>query len=219
MPLELDHIFVCCGPGAPEAETLIRLGLAEGPSNTHPGQGTANRRFPFGNAYLELLWVTDPAEAQAGPARETRLWERWSRRRNGANPFGFVFRSRGAPDGPAPCPTRAYRPAYLPPGLVMEFADGAPLEEPEIVFLPFVHGPGRVAPPKGGPVRGLIRVEADLPRADHLSEPSRALAEAGLMVYRRSPEHLLELVLDADAAFAADLRPGLPLLLRGGPAR
>ncbi len=44
---ELDHLFLCCSEGAPEAATLVRRGPTEGSSNTHPGQGTANRRFFF----------------------------------------------------------------------------------------------------------------------------------------------------------------------------
>jgi hypothetical protein len=43
-----------CSKGAPEAEALLRVGLREGAGNTHPGQGTACRRFFFENAYLEL---------------------------------------------------------------------------------------------------------------------------------------------------------------------
>ena len=57
--IELDHLFVCTAPGAPEAEELVRFGLREGPPNRHPGQGTANRRFAFANTMIELLWVSD----------------------------------------------------------------------------------------------------------------------------------------------------------------
>jgi glyoxalase-like protein len=71
MTYALDHVFVCCAEGAPEAERLVRLGLTEGSPNTHPGQGTASRRFFFENAYLELIWVTDPREAQGEPAART----------------------------------------------------------------------------------------------------------------------------------------------------
>jgi hypothetical protein len=58
MRIELHHLFVCAAPGAPEAEELVRFGLREGPPNQHPGQGTANRRFAFSNAMIEVLWVT-----------------------------------------------------------------------------------------------------------------------------------------------------------------
>jgi Glyoxalase-like domain len=55
----VDHAFIACSPGAPEAGALLRLGFIEGQGNTHPGQGTANRRFFFENFMLELLWVAD----------------------------------------------------------------------------------------------------------------------------------------------------------------
>src|SRR5215475_2994823 len=60
MRIELDHVFVCTAPGAPEAEKLVQFGLHEGPRNQHPGQGTACRRFSFANAMIELFWVSDP---------------------------------------------------------------------------------------------------------------------------------------------------------------
>src|SRR5207249_2167482 len=45
MAFELDHVFICTAAGTPEAASLIAFGLTEGTPNTHPGQGTANRRF------------------------------------------------------------------------------------------------------------------------------------------------------------------------------
>jgi hypothetical protein len=68
----LDHAFIACAAGATEGNALVRLGFVEGSSNTHPGQGTANRRFFFENFMLELLWVSDPAEAQSEQTRRTR---------------------------------------------------------------------------------------------------------------------------------------------------
>ena len=97
MAAELDHLFVCVSPGAPEAGRLIQLGLMEGPPNTHPGQGTANRRFFFANAMLELLWVADAAEAQSEMAAPTKLWERWSERGSGASPGDPASSGRGSP--------------------------------------------------------------------------------------------------------------------------
>src|SRR5258707_15698256 len=87
MRIELDHVFVCTAPGAPEAEEFVRFGLREGPPNRHPGQGTANRRFAFANAMIELLWVDEAEEAQSECSRRTQLWERWSGRESRASPF------------------------------------------------------------------------------------------------------------------------------------
>lgn len=67
--VELDHAFVTCAFGAPEANAMVKFGLLEGSSNAHPGQGTANRRFFFDNFMLELLWVTNPAEARTWESR------------------------------------------------------------------------------------------------------------------------------------------------------
>ena len=45
MSLEINHIFIAVSEGAPEIEALKKKGFAEGPPNTHPGQGTASRRI------------------------------------------------------------------------------------------------------------------------------------------------------------------------------
>ena len=83
MALALDHVFVCTAVGAPEAEALVAAGFAEGSGNTHPGQGTACRRFFFENAFLELFWVHDEREARGPETAPTRLWERWRDRADG----------------------------------------------------------------------------------------------------------------------------------------
>ena len=95
MNTEIDHVYVCCSVGAPEAEAVRGLGLREGSPNSHPGQGTACRRFFFDNAYLELLWINDRQEAQSEAVRPTRLWERWCHRGETACPFGIVLRATG----------------------------------------------------------------------------------------------------------------------------
>jgi hypothetical protein len=53
--MQLDHFFILTEKFAPEAKLLTDLGLVEGTSNSHPGQGAANRRFFFANTALELL--------------------------------------------------------------------------------------------------------------------------------------------------------------------
>ena len=96
MNATIDHVFIFCSVGGSEADALRRLGLKEGSANTHPGQGTACRRFFFSNAYLELAWVSDPLEAQAEAVVPTRLWERWSARGGVACPYGIVLRPASA---------------------------------------------------------------------------------------------------------------------------
>ncbi len=135
MGLAVDHVFVCCDVGAPEARALIDLGWPEGAPNTHPGQGTANRRFFFRNAYLELLWVTEAEEARSEMVGRTRLWERWSRRRSGACRFGVVLRREGANESDLPFRSWSYRPTYLPAGWAIEVARDLRLDEPELFYL------------------------------------------------------------------------------------
>jgi hypothetical protein len=57
--IDLDHFLILTEPAAPQAELLTNIGLVEGTSNTHPGQGTANRRFFFSNAMLELAYIRE----------------------------------------------------------------------------------------------------------------------------------------------------------------
>jgi hypothetical protein len=92
MTVQLDHILVFFAPDAPEAAALVARGLVEGSGQSHRGQGTANRRFSFGNAYLELPWVENEAEARSDVVRPTQLWDRWQRRHDAACPFSFAFR-------------------------------------------------------------------------------------------------------------------------------
>ncbi len=90
MTLSLDHLFIITEPGAAIGDRLLALGMVEGNANTHPGQGTANRRFFFEGFTLELLFVSDAKEAATGAGRKLRILER--SHGNGASPFGLVAR-------------------------------------------------------------------------------------------------------------------------------
>ena len=90
MALQLDHFFILTEAGAPQADFLVDIGMVEGTTNDHPGQGTANRRFFFENTALELLYIRDAEEAMNGPASRLRCVERGAA--SGASPFGIVVR-------------------------------------------------------------------------------------------------------------------------------
>jgi len=225
--VELDHVFILCDSGAPEASALLALGLREGSANTHPGQGTACRRFFFRNAYLELLWVADAAEAQREPAGATRLFERWAGRQSGRSPFGIVFRPASAVASPAdpphpvrarpPFPTWAYRPPYLPSGLAIELATGTTLTEPELFYIPLHRSPALSREPAahGLPLSDISRVTVTVPAAAPPSPAGRAAEAAGLLSFASGDAHGLELTFDGGVANrSADLRPALPLSLR-----
>lgn len=216
MNAAIDHVFICCSVGGSEADALARAGLKEGSANTHPGQGTACRRFFFSNAYLELLWVSDPAEAQAAAVLRTRLWDRWSKRGADACPYGIVFRPGGdTPDARAPFRSWSYRPRYMPPGLSIEVAGETPLSGPELFYLGFQGGrPRRGVEPIDHelPIRSLRGVSVWRP-ASGGSEAATTLEGAGLVAFHDAGEYLLELQFDTGDR-SLDFRPELPLRLR-----
>lgn len=217
MPLEVDHAFIACAAGAPEGDALLRAGFVEGSANTHPGQGTANRRFYFENFMLELIWVADPAEAQSAQTRRTRLWERWSQRLSGASPFGIVFRASGDQDTAAPFPTWAYHPSYLPPELAIQIATGTTLREPELFYLPFLKdtGAGSREPSHHAlPIRRVAGLDVGVERLQELSAASCVVEQQGLVRYFRSPQPLLEIRFASASGLKVDLRPELPLAFR-----
>jgi hypothetical protein len=213
----LDHLILLCEKGAPEADSLVHLGLTEGPSNTHPGQGTANRRFFFQNAYLELLWVNDEIEARSEMVRPTQLWDRWMGRRTDACPFGVVLRPGSAESAPPPFSLRAYRPAYLPAGMTIDVADGVPLTEPAIFCLGFAGSRGTTQGAAHSHRPGLERITGvtiDTPVSGSRSEAMQWLEASGVLSLRPADRWLMTVAFDNQRAGAsADLRPALPLLL------
>jgi len=213
----IDHIFICCSVGGDEAEALVRLGLKEGTANTHPGQGTACRRFFFSNMYLELFWVSDPLEAQAEAVLPTRLWERWSKRGRAACPYGIVLRPADHTiDAGAPFKSWAYRPKYMPPGIAIDIARETPLSGPEFFYLGFQQGRARLDHEPVDhmlPIRSLTKATVWRPPGG-VSEAADALQTAGVLVSKDADEYLLELQFDEASRGSADLRPVLPLTLR-----
>ena len=221
MAVELDHVFVCTEFGAPEADRLAALGLAEGAPNRHPGQGTRTRRFFVHNAMLELLWVDDEAEARSPACAPLRLWERWRYAATGYSPFGVCVRPRqGHAPGPAlPFATWPYRPPYLPPGLHIDIATGTAPGEPLLFALGAGERPDALVAGRGQPLahpggfREITRLCITLPGPmPALSGAARALQEAGVVGFVPGQAHLAEIELDhGRAGQRADFRPVLPL--------
>jgi len=215
MGFELDHLFVCTLPGAPEAKELLLFGLREGPPNHHPGQGTANRRFSFENAMLELFWVQDEKEARSERTGRTLLWERWSGRETTACPFGICLRPDGASKNPSPFPGWEYRPAYLPNPLAMYIGDGG-LDEPMWIYLPFQRRAQRkrnfVEHPAG--IRKITEVILTSPVSLH-SAAAQTAVDFGILKTQPGKEPLLDIQFDGGRRQnLVDFRPRLPLIFR-----
>jgi hypothetical protein len=213
---ELDHVILFCAAGAPEAGALRSHGFLEGSGQSHPGQGTNNRRFFFANAFLELVWVEDEAMARSDLVRPTQLWERWRDRGAGACPFGLVFRPGDGPTAP-PFPAWSYHPPYLPPDLSIDVAAGVTAAEPLLFHLPFA---GNRRPPMTEPtvhpagVREFAGVRLHLRGAASLSPALSRLVSAGIVSTADASDAFVELMFAGDRATPLDLRPHLPLAFR-----
>jgi Glyoxalase-like domain len=219
---ELDHIFVATSAGGRSADVLVELGFSEGTANVHPGQGTANRRFFFHNAMLEVLWISDANEAQSEITRPTRLWERCQTQSNLTCPFGLCLRPSSGSNAKAPFPVWPYRPQYLPSPHTIDIATNSDvLTEPMLFYLSFGSRPDAAAPPKrqsiehSAGVREVTRVHWIRPAGDPLSPELGALVDAGHLSIDQGESQLLELGFDGEArGRSADLRSFLPLVLR-----
>jgi glyoxalase-like protein len=222
MTVELDHFFILTDVDAPEADHLLRFGLTEGAPNSHPGQGTACRRFFFSNAFLELLWVIDPAETQSSLVRRTGLWERWSRRGRDTSPFGICVRSIRHGGHEMPFPTWEYRPPYLPdPLAIYMHVDSEVATEPLLFYSTFGRRPDAAEASRRQPLQHaadfhtVTRLEVSSPQSE-TPKALRALEDhcPWLRVVDRD-EYLMEVCFDEEAEKqVADFRPQLPLTLR-----
>jgi hypothetical protein len=224
MAIELDHIFICCSvDAAEEAACLTAFGLTEGGANTHPGQGTACRRFFFHNAYLKLLWVCDSTEGQSETTRPTRLWERWTHRGDRACPFAFIFRPKSTGASP-PFATWDYHPSYLPEPLSIQVGKNCEvLTEPMMFYFPFALGrrPDNQSEPKRQPLEHaagfheITHVELVTPSTNSLSPEFHSLIDSKLLCIREGAGPLLMLGFDGQARDKhADFRPVLPLIFK-----
>jgi hypothetical protein len=193
------------------------LGFVEGSVNTHPGQGTANRRFFFENFMLELLWVADPDEVRNERTRPTRLWDR-CQGNSEVSPFGIIFRSAVMPPSSLPFATWSYTPLYLPPGLAMQIAEGTSLSEPELFYLPFLRRATTMSTEPiehALPIRRIRALSVGVRNREQLSAASRSAEKHGLVSYFVSPQPVLEILFEGRADMRIDLRPHLPLVFRG----
>ena len=218
MTFEIDHIFVCTAEGAPEANRLIALGLTEGEPNTHPGQGTSNRRFFFRNAMFELIWVHDEDEARSSATRRTRLFERWRRRAEDACPFGVCFRPSVDTAGP-PFAGWKYAPAYLPPSLAIHIGNNSEtLAEPMLFHMTFGSRPDKVPESTRQPLehrigfREITRLRWIRPGHISMSPEVAAVFSSESLSVASGPSHALEIGFDHESkGNAVTLAPEMPV--------
>jgi hypothetical protein len=221
MAFEFDHLFISTNIGACEADRLVSFGLVEGTSNTHPGQGTTNRRFFFHNAMLELLWVHDPEEAKSELILPTRLWERWENRNDGACPIGICLRPALDSGNTVAFSSWVYRPPYLPETLSIAVGTNSDvLTEPMLFQTPFGKRPDQYPTEKAQPLKHhvglheITRVELVSPTADNPSPEFQAVIDTNQIRVRLGAEYCVELGFDEEVqGHQVDFRPELPLIM------
>ncbi|ENX13281.1 hypothetical protein F895_02585 [Acinetobacter sp. CIP 64.2] len=218
--MEVDHIFICTEYKASEAEMLKNFGLTEGTSNTHLGQGTANRRFFFKNFFLELLWLENVEEAKSETTAPTLLYDRISSKSDDISPFGVCFRPKNPEDKDVKFTSWSYKPSYLPNGLKVDVAKDSSLSEPMWFFLSFASRPDQASPDKAQPlthsngISEVTSIEITMPEFNEkFSLPdSKSL---GMLNIINGNEHLLKITFDENKqGLSHDFRPTLPLVLK-----
>ncbi|MEL6385288.1 MAG: VOC family protein [Cyanobacteria bacterium J06626_18] len=218
--LEFDHLFVFTQFKAPEADAVVAAGFREGSRNSHPGQGTANRRVFLTNAMVEFLWVCTPAETATLAIAPMQFGARSNYRQSGYSPFGIALRycSGIVEEKSLPFDTWAYRPPYLPSQLQFEVAHTRP-QEPLIFILPFDSTrPDQFSPAKRQPldhpnaIQEITALHLTVPVAEPRSPALLFLQAAAIAKFTQGEDHLATLECDhAIQGQSADFRPQLPL--------
>lgn len=209
----LDHVFVFCRPGAPEAAALEAAGLRAGVRRQHPGQGTANVCFGFRDAYLELIWVADEEAVGSAAVQPLALAERARWRSSATSPFGICVRPVADLHAMPPFPCFDYAPGYLPAGStpIRIAANARGAAEPLLFALARPYTPLDV--PHVLAHARVTRAAFTVPGLD-VASPLGALRMAGLSC-ADGTAHGLDLEFDSGhAGRQLDLLPGLPLRLR-----
>ena len=211
MGINLDHFLILTEPAAPQAELLTSIGLVEGTPNTHPGQGTANRRFFFSNAMLELAYIRDADEAAQGPARGLHFGERANDA--GASPFAIVVR-RTADSRDDPFPGWRYYPEYFSRDQYFHVGENSDvLEEPLCICMPVMPPAPASQPPPMEPFTEVTELRVSVP-ADRPSAVLKTIGQCARITLTLGEPHHMEIVFnEAEEGRSKDLRPDLPLLI------
>jgi hypothetical protein len=221
--MDIDHLFVFTDQPQRAAERLQAAGLREGTANTHPGQGTACRRFFFRNAYLELVWVSRETEVRSPAIARARFWERSRSTQSGYSPFGICLRN--APSGECD-PLEAawqYAPSFVPAGQYARIASNEAYPAEPLLFdfpfhqlQPLEYPPERQQPlvhPNG--FREVTGVKLTLPKPGILSDGLQKVIRHGCLQLVKGPHYHVDLEFDYGAKGAVEsFKDTLPMSFR-----
>jgi len=212
MKIALDHFFILTDHGAPQADQVANIGIVEGARNSHPGQGTKNRRFFFSNSALELLYVDDPDEAGNGRGNRLNLLERYEN--PVASPFGLIVRNISE-SADVPFPGWQYCPDYFEEDQCFQVGENSDLlEEPLCICMPQnLNHPIKPNQPDN-PLWSLtgLCISVPLPKPSLLLETIAKCIDIRL---RLNEPHKLELKFNEEkCGRSLDFAPNLPLIVR-----
>ncbi|MFC1664947.1 VOC family protein [Pseudomonadota bacterium] len=218
--MEIDHVFICVEPGAPEAEEFNKFGLSEGSRNKHPGQGTKNRRFFFHNCCIEFLYIKSQLELQSELTKPTKLYQRLTDKSGEVSPFGVCFRPGPVAEKQAPFPHWAYKPNYLPEQLHIDIGK-SPISEPMWFYLSFGLRPDQLPIENQQPLMHspnlseLTALRLTIPNTKTISSAAAYAAKVKGVEIEQGDRHLLEFGFDQEVANQThDFRPLLPIVFR-----
>lgn len=219
--MELDQVYICTNKKAIACDLLLKFGLTEGSANTHPGQGTENRRFFFHNMMLELLWVENMEEVTSNRTKPMKLYEKCMLRGKGISPFGLGFRRTNEIDDNAPFHAWNYQPIYLPGTLRIQVAKDTPISEPMYFYLFFSVRQDQYTEEKKEPIehkvplREVTSVKVYINQQNILSESAKLIEQQSDVTFELSNQNLLELEFDHGAQKQKhDFQPELPLIFK-----
>lgn len=218
---EVDHVFILVAEEAPEADLLVEFGLVEGSANTHPGQGTANRRFFFHTMMLELAWISNPDEAKSGQIRPTGLWDHWKNRDQKASPFGIILRpATGQQHEQYPFKGWHYKPQYLPDHLSFWVGDHSDkLAEPLLFYIPFgertdARKPSRPLDHRPG-FQEVTAINIRMPGLAQTSDTLKSLMKVKDITFTEGKQHVMEIGFDGEkSGKSKDFQSHLPLVFK-----
>jgi hypothetical protein len=217
-PIETDHVLVWVSKNAPEASRIEGFGfLLDELIHLFPGQGTASKVFWFENAYIELIWVDDIAEAtQAGQKMSVDLLARNNWRQSDASPFGIGLRRCVGNKGKIPFATKNYNEAWMEPGTEILMAkSSSELTEPMFFVVPeYMAYPGNKAIHHPLGVKKMTNIQITLNNITSLTSTSSNLQGYGIANFMMDSTPLLEITFDEGIqGKSCDIRPEIPLLI------
>ncbi len=187
-PYAIDHVFMLVEQGG--AETMAKLakaGLTQSYGRKHVGMGTANIFVCFDNAFLELVWIENEAEAVSGPVGK-RLVERNAKKNADAMPYGIAVR---APNSEYLMPFEGWR--FTPPSVSDMKNTVMIANSSDDLAQPFIFRSQRSIPPKDwtddlagkrqvpGGFGSIIAWQLDLPKAVAPGRDLLKLQDLGLL--------------------------------------